>query len=192
MINYLILIVVWVIYYFLHSVLASNEVKEQLTYLLNGSKRMYRLLYSFMSIVGLTLIGLFIMVAPSERLFETGGWGRYSGMVLASWGVIIMTIAFREFSMLEFLGVRDDQSDRKLVKEGIHGRIRHPLYAGTILILLGMFLFIPTDMVGITCLITFIYIPVGIKLEEDKLLKKFGEEYRQYKASTAAILPGIW
>lgn len=192
MLNYLILIVGWTIYFFLHSALASEEIKDQLIKLFKSNPRIYRLFYSLISTIGLVLLFLFLMTAPSIRLFETGGWGRYLGMVLATWGVIIMTIAFRKFSMGEFLGIKKDTSDDQLITSGLHGRIRHPLYSGVILLFAGMFLFIPTDLVAITCVIVYLYLPIGIRLEESKLINKFGQEYREYKKNTPSLIPKLW
>ena len=42
-------------------------------------------------------------------------------------------------------------------------------------------------MVGIT----FVYLPIGIALEERKLIAAFGEEYRRYRREVPALIPHL-
>lgn len=177
------------IYFFLHSALATEEVKESLQPLFGNSKRKYRLFYSFISTIGLLLIGFLLMTTPSIYFIEGSGWNRYIGLVLSTWGILLLSSAFKSFSTSQFLGLKEDQSDKELITTGLHGRIRHPLYAATILITLGALIFIPSDIMLVSALMIFLYLPIGIYLEEQKLKKLFGDSYIDYKKKTPAILP---
>ena len=83
-------------------------------------------------------------------------------------------------------------NEHQLIRRGIYKYMRHPIYAVTILELLGI------PLVGnayyLFCVSLILYMPVlGIRLlmEEKELIKKFGEEYIQYKRQVPALLPAI-
>jgi methanethiol S-methyltransferase len=185
--NYLILIVGWVLYYAFHSIFATEDVKSVLVPVMGKATR-YRLVYSIISLAGLVLIVLFIRQIPNHFVYEPSGWSRYIGMVMAAWGTIILTLSFKSFSTAAFLGFKPEENNG-LITHGLYSQMRHPLYTGTILVFAGLFCFIPLYAYLISSLITFSYIPIGIRLEERKLIAQFGEEYRAYKKQVKALTP---
>jgi protein-S-isoprenylcysteine O-methyltransferase Ste14 len=56
---------------------------------------------------------------------------------------------------------------------------------------LGYFLFEPTLANLASALCIFLYLPLGIYLEEKKLIQQYGDRYIQYKKEVPAILPKI-
>ncbi|MEM6397138.1 MAG: hypothetical protein AAF741_12385 [Bacteroidota bacterium] len=40
--------------------------------------------------------------------------------------------------------------------------------------------------------VTTAYIPIGIHLEERKLVIEFGEAYRKYQQEVKRLIPGVW
>src|SRR6266536_3413182 len=81
------------------------------------------------------------------------------------------------------------QRHRTLAVAGPYARIRHPQYAGFILIMLGFLLQWPT-------LVTLVMFPILITMyvrlarrEEREALAEFSEQYHRYAASTPAFLP---
>jgi len=103
-------------------------------------------------------------------------------------------MSFQCYNLREFLGIKFKGSGYKkneLVENGILRYIRHPHYAGTILIVLGYVLFIPeyTSLLNATCI--FLYLAIGIKLEENKLIKEFGEAYLRYIKRVPMLIPRI-
>jgi protein-S-isoprenylcysteine O-methyltransferase Ste14 len=57
-----------------------------------------------------------------------------------------------------------------LVAHGIYNYIRHPLYSGMILELIGLFLWIPTLSVMITCILGLVWVMIQARLEEMDLV----------------------
>lgn len=188
--TYLVIASLWLVYLMLHSALASTKMKKWVKHHLGLGEPYYRFIYSSISILGLGVILFKMMVAPTFELFSPPGWLKYLSMILASWGVIIVVVSFRYLSGMEFLGLKSE-SQSNLVKEGVHGVIRHPIYSGTILILIGFFLYHPTDLLLISDLLIFAYLPLGIKWEEKRLLEQFGGEYQRYMQEVPAIIPRI-
>jgi methanethiol S-methyltransferase len=83
------------------------------------------------------------------------------------------------------------QRTRELADSGPYAHIRHPQYAGFILIMLGFLLQWPT-------LITLLMFPILVgmyvrlaKREERDALAEFGEAYRLYAAQTPSFVPRL-
>lgn len=188
--KYFILISAWVTYLGLHSLLASDRLKAFADENFKLSAQMFRFIYSLLSVVGLIALLLLMAVMKSVSLFHSGEALQYVAMILASWGVIIVIVSFRQIPGLAFLGLKKDQNSR-LITSGIHGWIRHPIYSGTILIFIGMFLYSPTDVVLTAVLVNFAYLPIGIYLEEQKLISQFGKAYLDYRKEVKAIIPWV-
>ncbi len=179
----------WIIYFAVHSVLAADRVKIFFKNLLQGGFRFYRIVYSLLSTVG--LLGLLFLnaVIRGELLINPQGIVRYLSLMLATFGVIIVSRAFKEHDALSFIGFR--QEGMKFSRSGILNYVRHPIYSGTILIVLGFFLFTPTTATLLSTVCIFAYLPIGIYLEERKLIQQFGDQYIQYKKEVPSLIPGL-
>ena len=189
--NYLILVAAWIVYLGSHSFFAANGVKGFFKKYLSSLHRIYRFLYSVISSLGLMAILGLMATMEAKYLFKSSRIVQYVGMVLAVWGIILVVASFRKLSGKAFLGLTA-QMETPLVTDGIHGKVRHPIYSGTILIFVGMFLYVPSDIVLLSIGVIFLYLPAGIYLEEKKLVEEFGAEYLSYKKRVPAIIPGIF
>ena len=81
------------------------------------------------------------------------------------------------------------QLHRELATTGVYARVRHPQYAGFILVMLGFLLQWPT-------LLTLAMFPVLVVMyvrlarhEEQASLAQFGDAYRDYRARVPAFIP---
>lgn len=194
MASILILIVLWILYFIIHSVFASNVIKTRFQKLLPGLNRFYRLIYIFFSIAGLAVIFLFQGFLPISKLFSTNALSTFTGLSLASFGLMIVIISFSYYDTTEFFGLRQVRGDLKeqgFIKEGILNYVRHPLYSGSMLFLTGYFILGPNivNLVSVICMI--IYFIVGSYFEEKKLKKAFGKEYLKYKSEVPPFIPYI-
>ncbi len=180
------LAIAWIVYLSLHSILASTEFKQRIP--LNPRK--YRLWYSVLSTVGLIILFWMVSRIPSPYFFERGGVLRYVSLMLATFGVMTIQLSFRHYPIRSFLGLADEPSTR-LKTTGLLGVVRHPIYSGTILITIGFFLFIPNWPTLISCACIWAYLPIGIYLEEQKLISAYGDEYRNYRNRVPSIIPRL-
>jgi methanethiol S-methyltransferase len=186
MTDYLVLFLIWAVYLILHSVLASNRAKA----LFGLAPHHYRLLYSIISTIGLLYIGFLMATIPAYYFYQPTDFFKYLGMVTASWGVMLIVASFRQISLKAFLGLKSIQSTN-LVTDGLHGYVRHPIYTGTILLMLGMVVAVPSSAVLTSTIAIFLYLPIGIYFEEKKLIQEFGQEYLDYKSAVKAIIPRV-
>lgn len=82
------------------------------------------------------------------------------------------------------------RKDQELTTRGPYAYLRHPLWTGSFLVLLGLALaggqwyFV----VGLPLLFLAVYIPAA-REEEKKLVDLFGDAYRSYRAATPAVWP---
>jgi protein-S-isoprenylcysteine O-methyltransferase Ste14 len=189
MVAYVWLAMGWVLYFVLHSLLAAVGVKQMVYRWL--SPRVYRLLYAVISMVGLLFLLLMNGSIPAPYFVASEGAVRFLSLMLTTFGVILIQVSFRAYSFRAFVGLAAEP-DARLKTDGIQKYIRHPLYAGTILITLGFLLFIPNLPTLISCSCIFLYLPIGIWLEEQKLVRQFGEVYRTYQKTVPALVPWPW
>jgi protein-S-isoprenylcysteine O-methyltransferase Ste14 len=71
-----------------------------------------------------------------------------------------------------------------LVTSGLFSKIRHPMYAGFTLWILGWVVFYGAAVslvVGLVCIGNIVY---WRRLEEEKLASDYGEDYRRYRVAT--------
>ncbi|NVK85121.1 MAG: isoprenylcysteine carboxylmethyltransferase family protein [Cytophagia bacterium] len=184
--DHLILFVGWLLFYGIHSALATERVKSAI----GISARTYRLLYNLISTVlffGMLLLGAIIY---SVLLFPPSPFSNYTGLMLAAIGLFVIKRAFRNYSTRAFLGFKRDLSEG-LKTTGVQAKIRHPLYTGTLLVVVGYVFFNP-QLTSLTILAALlVYLPFGIRWEEKKLIKMYGEEYVEYRNSVPALFPSL-
>ena len=184
--EHVLLFFIWILYYVLHSLLASNWLKAKVKL----KPKSFRLIYSMIASILLFLVLLLTATTYSQLIFMPGPIANYAGLMLSAIGIFILKRSFRQYSLREFVGLKVEEHP-KLNTNGIQSKIRHPLYTGTILLFLGYFIFNPQFSNLVMLLSLFLYLPFGIHFEEKKLIEVFGEDYATYKKQTPAILPNF-
>jgi protein-S-isoprenylcysteine O-methyltransferase Ste14 len=116
----------------------------------------------YVVIIVLTVIGLIVAIVARRTL--AGNWSR--------------AVAFKE--------------DHELITAGLYHYIRHPIYTGILLMILGTALFVGTLSAGIGFLIIALAIWFKLQAEEELLSKHFPREYPAYKNRTKALIPYIF
>ena len=188
-IGYFLIILAWLIFGIIHSALASRKIKEKAQQLGVGSLA-YRRIYNLLAVFLMLLILLGGGFIQPEYFMPHGKSSRGIGLILATFGFFLTKMAFKEISFAVFIGLKEEKKT-ELVKTGIYARIRHPLYTATILFLTGFVIFSPsyTNLVHAICL--FVYLIIGVRYEEKRLLKNYGIEYEQYQKQVPMLLPRI-
>jgi len=149
----------------------SYHVLENRGSRLAESKKSYRLLLIAMFFLFFSWFGM-LFNDPYEMNLPS--WVRYTGLALFIIGV--------SFFVISHLRIRGLDSDR-LIMSGIYSKIRHPMYLGFILWVIGL----PVFMNALFTLASAaIWIPHILywRVSEERQLEKRYENYQEYKKKT--------
>ena len=85
------------------------------------------------------------------------------------------------------------KTDQPLVQSGPYRYIRHPAYAGYLLMVLGISLGY-ASLAGLSTILVLVLpsLVYRIKVEEKLLVEHFGEAYHRYASTVKRLIPGIW
>ena len=147
-------------------------IKEKLEYLI---KKFY-LKYLISVALTITSIYFWITFADSNFLDIVGVIINISGLII--WWVAKLTLA--ENWNMGFGKPKINQ----LVTHGLYSKIRHPMYWGVNLTLIGLILLYPEFWFFIISLLIIIYFFSRMRVEDTYLSDKLGKEYRDYKEKT--------
>lgn len=114
---------------------------------------------------------------------------------LLSWFLLIISIypVTAGFLLLKRDGKPDSNFENTsiLVKSGIYGYIRHPLYLSIFLLGTGIMLKDPGLPQIILGIINTIAIILTALVEEKEMISKFGDAYREYMKETKMFIPFV-
>lgn len=182
-------IVLWGV---LHSWLASNGTKEFFRRTLGDRfMKFYRLLYNLFAAISFLPILYLMITLPDQTLYQVPA--PFNVLMRLGQGIslILLILAVFETDLLSFAGLRqifEVEKKGPLMTGGLYRYVRHPLYTFSLLIL-----WLSPSMTlnsFVVYLALTIYILVGIKFEERKLVREFGEEYVDYRSTTPMLIPG--
>ena len=86
---------------------------------------------------------------------------------------------------------RDTRKTPQVIREGVFGIVRHPMYLSEILLYLGLLLFSLSLAAACVWGLTIVFLHVIARYEERQLLAHFGEDYRTYKQEVPMWWPSI-
>jgi protein-S-isoprenylcysteine O-methyltransferase Ste14 len=180
----------WVFYCLIHSFLANNYIKDKATYYLKVGSNGYRIAYNCNAFVHLSALVWFHIELKSPLLFSPGVVSTAFAIGIGSVGLGIMLICVAKY-FRQLSGISGGEETTELYTSGLHRYVRHPLYLGTFIFLIGLFLYWPFLKNAMVALIIIVYTLFGILLEEKKLLREFGSAYQRYQQKVPMIIPGL-
>lgn len=189
------IILAWICYFFIHSFLAHQKVKQYFYTKFPSIKKYYRIVYNIVAIIGICILIPYSILGCHQFIFQPNTITNIVASIFITTGLIIMFKAFQLFNLKEFFGFEQLQSPEKsndLIIKGLYQYVRHPLYTGLILFIIGIWLLYPTLAVSAFAIISFAYIDYGSSLEENKLILEFGNQYKQYQQSVKKLIPFIY
>jgi protein-S-isoprenylcysteine O-methyltransferase Ste14 len=152
-----------------------------------GSEVVFRLVVG----VGAVLAGVFSRVAPWARIrpAAVAGW---IGLALFWGGIAVRLWSFLALGRY-FTFTVQTSSDQPVIADGPYRLIRHPSYAGLLLAIMGVGLFIG-NWLSFLCLTVALAggVVFRIRVEERALMENLGDGYRDYAATHKRLVPFIW
>lgn len=79
-----------------------------------------------------------------------------------------------------------------VVRKGVFGRVRHPIYSGSILLYLGLIILTFSMFSAIIWIFIVAFYYYISRYEEKILLKEFGSEYEQYMNEVPMLIPRVF
>lgn len=135
---------------------------------------------------------VFILVLLNYKAWFTDP---FSPIQLVSWILLFLSIyvVITGYLLLKRDGKPDKNFENTslLVKSGIYGYIRHPLYLSIFLLGTGVVLKDPEPLQLLLGIINLIAVFITARIEENEMIRKFGIEYQQYMKETKMFIPYI-
>ena len=188
--NYFNLVIICWIILFLYWLISAFFVKQSAT------KRNWKV----MIIWRVILIILVIIFVTFDKSGSTFLWvfliqGIFSlpilGSLLTVLGLIVVIWARISLGR-NWSNYTTYKKDHELITTGSYRLIRHPIYSGAILMLIGTFVYYGSLLILLILAIATIYVGWSIIHEEKTMIKLFGEKYIHYKKKTKKLIPGIY
>lgn len=118
--------------------------------------------------------------------------GQYVGVALILVGILLRLLAV--YSLGQFFTVDVTiRPDHRIKKDGLYKYLRHPSYAASLLSFIGMGITFNNwySLLLLTGAVLAVFIN-RIRVEENVLIKHFGDEYIDYRKETSGLIPFIY
>jgi uncharacterized membrane protein len=200
-------IIIFILFALVHSVTVSSWFKLMClnAYGETFMRSWYRFLYNAISVITALAAIYFISKVPDREIWTAPLLLKWAMHAVQFAGILFGTLAFEHMDSGEFMGFRqvwrylsrretagniEGLTDKELVKTGVYGIVRHPMYLAGLLI----FTFSPIITVnGLTVtVLADIYFLFGMFIEERRFLRLFGDDYREYMRQVPRLIPKIY
>jgi methanethiol S-methyltransferase len=201
-----------VIYAAMHSVFASRTVKRTAARLFGRRNRnaLYRPFYLVQSVITIAVLMAYVRHQPARVLYHYKGLAAVPFRIIQAAGICWATAAAYQVGLLEILGVRPalrllscageidpEPAAQGPALAGHHLRVqgpfrltRHPLNVAPLPIV-WFFPRMSTNLLAFN-LVSTAYLVVGSVLEENRLLARYGDVYRDYQSSGVPFYVPRW
>ena len=105
---------------------------------------------------------------------------KWVGVALLLLSLLWTVVAQAQMGESWRIGV-DREHRTPLVRRGVFGLSRNPIFFGMMLTLLGLFLVIPNALTLLAFVLGVVLIQIQVRLEEEFLAAAHGEEYAEYR-----------
>lgn len=196
--RYLFLVILWVVWCTLHSLLINLTVTEWLRKRFPYGFRFYRIAFNMIAVITLVPVLLYATTIKVSPIIAWEGWWRSVPILLGVIAMFFFISGARRYDFLQLIGLRQIKDEKTcsvltddctLDTSGVLSIVRHPWYFGGMIIVWAR----PLDLTAIlTNLIINGYFVVGAILEERKLKMQFGKQYLDYQKRVSMLLPVKW
>ncbi len=191
-----------IIFAVIHTALASHGAKAIAARLLGArlAEATYRLIFNLFAFVTLIPALYLAWTLPDTELYRFQA--PFDTIALVIQGLALVGLAYSVYQMdwTFFVGLRqlsgppanttlDSTSTAQLVTTGLHRYVRHPLYTTS---LISLYLVSPMTFNRLALVVgVHAYFWIGSIFEERKLVREFGDAYRDYQRRVPRLLPRL-
>lgn len=140
--------------------------------------------------------GIAFQIVGYSLLWQSHFWER----ALTSWRLALAVVFFVLAGSLSWHGTRTLgrqwridaglNADHELVRSGVYRIVRHPIYTSMLCLLLATgFLITPLPLFAGAAILFMIGTEIRVRVEDNLLASRFGEEFQSYRRSVSAYLP---
>ena len=156
-----------------------------------------KLIWSRFAHIGPMLVGAVLLGAhhlPShwlnERFLPRSWTGYWIGLVLLAAGLAFAVWARRHLGG-NWSGSVTLKEDHELIRSGPYRFMRHPIYSGLLLALLGTAIVIGQWRALIALAFIVVSLLIKMRTEERFMIETFGDDYVRYRAEVPALIPRL-
>jgi protein-S-isoprenylcysteine O-methyltransferase Ste14 len=145
---------------------------------------------------GATLAGVLLWAAAfgvlgPERMAV---WSVPAGVSVTGWalfavGFIVTVAAQADMGASWRIGI--DERPTGLIRGGLYGWVRNPIYTGLLTMLAGLVLIAPSAWTVMGFADVLVLVGLQARLEEQHLERQHGDEFRAWAARVGRFLPGV-
>lgn len=192
----LILCLVWLVYFLLHSILASLRVKSFVAINMALIMPWYRLLFNGIAVLALVPVHAYMSYLSGDIIWAWHAKWQWLSNSLAIIAITGFIHSLKYYDMMEFMGIRQIVESNQLVNDQEHLKIspyhryvRHPWYFFAIVLIWTRNM--DTAWL-VSCVMLTLYFILGSKLEDRKLVEYYGDPYQLYKSKVSGVFPLPW
>lgn len=131
------------------------------------------------------------VVRPGRRSLPRNPWGFWLGLGATWAGIAVNRLAHRALGR-RYRPVVTVLADHEVEVHGPYRLVRHPMYAGSTLLCLGLGAGLGTGPTALAWALPPVALLRRIAVEERVLAEALGERYERYAAGRARLVPGVW
>ena len=106
-----------------------------------------------------------------------------AGMLFAAWARIYLGRNWSSAPML--------REHHELIRSGPYRLVRHPIYTGILLAMVGTFLANGKVRGALAVMLVWLGWTIKSRMEEEFMVQSFGDRYEQYRRTTGALVPKL-
>jgi methanethiol S-methyltransferase len=187
------------IYGIVHSLLAALNVKDAFRRRFGerAYHGLYRLFYNAFALVTLVPIALLVVFRPGDTVWQVDLRWELPLLAIQALGLMGFALALLKIDLGRFAGTRqmrayvNDESlplpPESLQTSGVYAWVRHPLYLFSMMVIWPVTTM--TEAYLGFCIGATLYLLAGSYFEEQRMLREFGQVYRDYRARVPWLLP---
>lgn len=111
------------------------------------------------------------------------------GSGLACAGMMYWTLSHLGKNLTDTVVVRSNAS---LIRTGPYRIVRHPFYVAAACLMISAVLISANALIAVSSILVLLLLVIRTPKEEQKLMERFGDDYRAYMQTTGRFLPRSW